>query len=139
VAGSADPSQQAYDFLFETSSIDFVKSSMLGGEGDFDSAETAKEKETKVRVLNRTTTQPPPLYISARHTLAPPLLFAHPPPPQARAAKAESERERIQLDRAALPVYPYREEFLKAVEEHQIVIIVAETGAGKWPWSSSYC
>lgn len=34
-------------------------------------------------------------------------------------------------DRASLPVYPYREEFLKAVEEHQVVIIVAETGAGE--------
>jgi HrpA-like RNA helicase len=37
-------------------------------------------------------------------------------------------------------VYPYREEFLKAVEEHQIVIIVAETGAGGLRASDShYC
>lgn len=90
-----DVAQEQYDFLFEDS-IDFVKSSMLGGEGDFETGETAKEKEIKER-----------------------------------AARAENEREKMRLDRASLPVYPYREEFLKAIEEHQIVIIVAETGAGK--------
>lgn len=30
-----------------------------------------------------------------------------------------------------LPVYPYRNELLKAIAEHQVLIIVAETGAGK--------
>ncbi|KAG1680389.1 hypothetical protein FOA52_015480 [Chlamydomonas sp. UWO 241] len=89
--------QQQYDFLFEDN-IDFIKSGFIGGEGDldFESAESAREKEVK-----------------------------------ARADLVKSEHEKIQMDRALLPVYPYREEFLKAVEEHQIVIIVAETGAGK--------
>ncbi|GLC34308.1 hypothetical protein PLESTM_000181000 [Pleodorina starrii] len=50
---------------------------------------------------------------------------------EARAAAAKSEREKIALGRSQLPVYPYREQLLKAVEEHQILIIVAETGAGK--------
>jgi len=34
-------------------------------------------------------------------------------------------------DRAALPIFPYREDLLAAVEEHQIVVIVGETGSGK--------
>jgi pre-mRNA-splicing factor ATP-dependent RNA helicase DHX16 len=34
-------------------------------------------------------------------------------------------------DRASLPIYPYRDELLAAIEAHQILILVAETGAGK--------
>lgn len=34
-------------------------------------------------------------------------------------------------DRASLPIYPYRDELLAAVEAHQVLILVAETGAGK--------
>lgn len=48
-----------------------------------------------------------------------------------RAHRAKSAREKIAADRASLPIYPFREQILQAVEEHQIVIIVAETGAGK--------
>ncbi|WOG85065.1 hypothetical protein DCAR_0104252 [Daucus carota subsp. sativus] len=39
--------------------------------------------------------------------------------------------EKLQADRRSLPVYSYREELLKAVEEHQVVIVVGETGSGK--------
>ena len=46
--------------------------------------------------------------------------------------KAElSEREALQEERRKLPVYPWREQFLEAVEKHQALVIVAETGAGK--------
>eukprot|EP00873_Tetraselmis_striata_P011748 jgi/Tetstr1/432012/TSEL_021488.t1 len=48
-----------------------------------------------------------------------------------RAAAAKSEFDRIQAERAALPMFPYREQILAAVEEHQILIIVGETGSGK--------
>jgi len=48
-----------------------------------------------------------------------------------RAAVARSEFDRIQAERAALPMFPYREQILAAVEEHQILIIVGETGSGK--------
>jgi len=37
----------------------------------------------------------------------------------------------LQDVRRKLPIYPYREELLQAVEEHQIIIIVGETGSGK--------
>lgn len=49
----------------------------------------------------------------------------------ARAALAQSERDKILMERKLLPVYPFRDELLDAVEKHQALIIVAETGAGK--------
>eukprot|EP00798_Chlamydomonas_sp_ICE-L_P001143 gene1143-3707_t len=89
-AQDGGPKQAQYDFLFEDS-IEFIKTTLLEGEGEFEEAEEAGKREA-----------------------------------QARADKAQNEREKMALD-----LYPYREDFLKAVEEHQIVIIVAETGAGK--------
>lgn len=44
---------------------------------------------------------------------------------------AQSARERIKAQREALPAYAYRDEFIQAVFENQVLIIVAETGAGK--------
>ena len=48
------------------------------------------------------------------------------------AAKAK-EREQMALAevRKTLPVYAYREEIIAAVREHQVLIIVGETGSGK--------
>lgn len=42
-----------------------------------------------------------------------------------------SEYDAIQKVRKSLPVFPYREPFLQAVEDHQVLIIVGETGSGK--------
>ena len=50
---------------------------------------------------------------------------------EAREAAAKSEFERIQHDRRLLPIFPYREALLQAVAEHQVLIIVGETGSGK--------
>ena len=44
---------------------------------------------------------------------------------------AKSELEKLQEDRKMLPIYPYRDEQLKAVDDHQILVIVGETGSGK--------
>ncbi len=49
----------------------------------------------------------------------------------AAAAAAKSDFEKLQADRALLPMFPYRDQLLAAVEAHQIVIIVGETGSGK--------
>ncbi|KAL8139986.1 hypothetical protein V2J09_006007 [Rumex salicifolius] len=46
-------------------------------------------------------------------------------------AKALSESEKLQEDRKTLPIYPYREELLQAINDHQVLIIVGETGSGK--------
>ena len=42
-----------------------------------------------------------------------------------------STREKMKETRSKLPVYPYREEFLAAVKDHQVLILVGETGSGK--------
>nr|GEX93641.1 pre-mRNA-splicing factor ATP-dependent RNA helicase DEAH1-like isoform X1 [Tanacetum cinerariifolium] len=44
---------------------------------------------------------------------------------------AKTEHEKLLADRKTLPMYPYRESLLKAVEDHQILVIVGETGSGK--------
>lgn len=45
--------------------------------------------------------------------------------------KPLTAHERILEGRKKLPVYPYRDEFLAAVKEHQVLILVGETGSGK--------
>lgn len=50
---------------------------------------------------------------------------------EAKKAAAKSEFEALQAERAALPIFPYRDQLLEAVAEHQILIIVGETGSGK--------
>ncbi|XP_062168668.1 pre-mRNA-splicing factor ATP-dependent RNA helicase DEAH1-like [Alnus glutinosa] len=44
---------------------------------------------------------------------------------------AKSAFEKLQEDRKTLPIYPYRDELLKAVHDHQVLVIVGETGSGK--------
>ena len=43
----------------------------------------------------------------------------------------EKERKKINDQRKSLPVYPFREEFLKAIRDNQVLVIVGETGSGK--------
>lgn len=51
---------------------------------------------------------------------------------KARADAAKSEFEAAGADALTLlPIYPYRQQLIDAVHEHQIVIIVGETGSGK--------
>jgi pre-mRNA-splicing factor ATP-dependent RNA helicase DHX16 len=47
------------------------------------------------------------------------------------AVKPATEHEKILEVRKKLPVFPYREEFLAAVKNHQILVLVGETGSGK--------
>ena len=42
-----------------------------------------------------------------------------------------TEHQKILEGRKKLPVFPYREEFLAAVKDHQILVLVGETGSGK--------
>jgi len=44
---------------------------------------------------------------------------------------AEEKPKTMAEVRAALPVFPYREELLRAIKDHQILIVVGETGSGK--------
>ena len=45
--------------------------------------------------------------------------------------KALTKHEQILIVRKKLPVFPYREEFLAAVKDQQVLILVGETGSGK--------
>ena len=47
------------------------------------------------------------------------------------AAEKKSEYEELQATRRSLPIYTYREELLAAIEGHQVLVIVGETGSGK--------
>ena len=44
---------------------------------------------------------------------------------------AEKKALSIQETRKSLPIYQYRDEFIKALEHYQILVIVGETGSGK--------
>ncbi|XP_027168695.1 pre-mRNA-splicing factor ATP-dependent RNA helicase DEAH1-like isoform X2 [Coffea eugenioides] len=44
---------------------------------------------------------------------------------------AKSAFDKLQDDRKTLPVYPYRDELLQAINNHQVLVIVGETGSGK--------
>ncbi|OIT40058.1 pre-mrna-splicing factor atp-dependent rna helicase deah1 [Nicotiana attenuata] len=39
--------------------------------------------------------------------------------------------EKLQEDRKILPIYPYRDDLFKAINDHQVLVIVGETGSGK--------
>ncbi len=46
--------------------------------------------------------------------------------------------ETLAETRRLLPIYPFRDDLLKAIRAHQILIIVGETGSGKLPTLSPY-
>ncbi len=50
---------------------------------------------------------------------------------EAQIDAAEKKALSIQETRKSLPIYAYRDEFIAAIEQHQILIIVGETGSGK--------
>ncbi len=54
-----------------------------------------------------------------------------PPAPQPYESKAEQRAKSIKEVRESLPVYAYRESFLAAMRDHQVLIVEGETGCGK--------
>ncbi|KAF8630925.1 hypothetical protein AX17_005282 [Amanita inopinata Kibby_2008] len=50
---------------------------------------------------------------------------------QAQIDAAEKRARTIEETRKSLPIYAYRQELIDAVKEHQVLIVVAETGSGK--------
>ncbi|KAM6936505.1 pre-mRNA-splicing factor ATP-dependent RNA helicase DHX16 [Lycodopsis pacificus] len=46
-------------------------------------------------------------------------------------SQAELKKQSMQEVRRSLPIFPYREDLLAAISEHQILIIEGETGSGK--------
>ncbi|KAB2633578.1 pre-mRNA-splicing factor ATP-dependent RNA helicase DHX16 [Pyrus ussuriensis x Pyrus communis] len=52
-------------------------------------------------------------------------------PSELLESRAKSALEKLQEDRKTLPIYTYRDLLLDAVEKHQVLVIVGETGSGK--------
>ncbi|KAI3326148.1 P-loop containing nucleoside triphosphate hydrolase protein [Xylariaceae sp. AK1471] len=50
---------------------------------------------------------------------------------EAQIDAAEKRALSIQETRKSLPIYKYRDEFIAAIEQHQILVLVGETGSGK--------
>jgi pre-mRNA-splicing factor ATP-dependent RNA helicase DHX16 len=50
---------------------------------------------------------------------------------RARARSNITAQDILRQQREALPMFQYREELLRAVKEHQVLIVVSETGSGK--------
>jgi pre-mRNA-splicing factor ATP-dependent RNA helicase DHX16 len=48
-----------------------------------------------------------------------------------RLKAAEKRAKSIEETRKGLPIYAYRDEFLAALEQYQVIILVGETGSGK--------
>ncbi|KAL6554780.1 Pre-mRNA-splicing factor ATP-dependent RNA helicase DEAH1 [Orobanche gracilis] len=51
--------------------------------------------------------------------------------PLEKSRAKRSVLEALQDERKKLPIYPFRDEFLQAVRDHQVLVIVGETGSGK--------
>ncbi|KAL7279916.1 LOW QUALITY PROTEIN: hypothetical protein ACG7TL_006325 [Trametes sanguinea] len=50
---------------------------------------------------------------------------------QQQIEEAEKRAKSIDETRKSLPIYQYRDQLLEAIKEHQVLIVVAETGSGK--------
>ncbi|KAF0900638.1 hypothetical protein E2562_033521 [Oryza meyeriana var. granulata] len=50
---------------------------------------------------------------------------------QEAADEKDMLKRELQDERKTLPIYKFRDELLKAVEEYQVIVIVGETGSGK--------
>lgn len=53
------------------------------------------------------------------------------PRPEKAASIVDDPRTEMQKVRESLPIFPLREELLAAIRDHQVIILVGETGSGK--------
>ena len=108
--GGDDDDEDKYDFVFEEEQIDFVCVDTNKG---YDNRSKKKEKHASKsyeedddeKEMNEDE--------------------------KALEMRPATKHEKILERRKKLPVYPYREEFLMALKEHQVLVLVGETGSGK--------
>ena len=46
-------------------------------------------------------------------------------------SEREKKKQTIEETQKSLPIYPFKEDLIAAMEEHQVLIIEGETGSGK--------
>ena len=96
--------EKQYDLVYDDQ-IKFIKDEIMAGDGVSSSeSESDAESESEMDEEKRT---------------------------KLALAGKLGKRAKIEADRKSLPIYPYREGLIKAVEDHQVVVIVGETGSGK--------
>ena len=108
-----------YDYVMEDQ-IDFISSQILKG--------TIRKEPppTTSTTTDGTSTDAP---TGEAHPSLDPRTLAE---QLAESEKHMTAHEKILALRKRLPVYPYREEFLEAVRENKVLIIVGETGSGRY-------
>jgi len=101
--------EKEYDFVFEDQ-IDFVMTDKRKGYDERDKKKRRSRKRSESESSSMSSDN------ESEKNLVVKSLTAH---------------EKLLEGRKKLPVFPYREEFLSAVKDHQVLILVGETGSGK--------
>jgi pre-mRNA-splicing factor ATP-dependent RNA helicase DHX16 len=103
VTSKKEVKRDNYELVFEEQEqIDFVMQESSAGYDKQKKKDIVKQEEAEKRVSDDT-----------------------------KEMRPATDHEKILAGRKQLPVFPYREDFLAAVKEHQVLIIVGETGSGK--------
>ena len=106
-----DDDEEKYDFVFEEQQIDFV---CMDSKGGYDNREKNKKRH------------PSKQYEAAEEDDD-----EKNKDDKVLERRPATKHELILEGRKKLPVYPYREDFLAALQSHQVLILVGETGSGK--------
>eukprot|EP00986_Skeletonema_menzelii_P000132 scaffold31_cov132-Skeletonema_menzelii.AAC.6 len=107
--GGGDEEEDKYDFVFEEEQIDFVCMDTNKG------YDNRKKKGTHGRKTSAEDSNEEEMNEDEK----------------ALEMRPATKHEKILEGRKKLPVYPYREEFLMALKDHQVLVLVGETGSGK--------
>lgn len=108
---SSDQEAKQYELVFDDQ-IDFVMQETTKG---YDKRDKKKLHKHKIHSISRIKDEDEPDLAESSLSVVKPI----------------TEHEKILAGRKKLPVFPYREEFLAAVKDHQILVLVGETGSGK--------
>ena len=123
--GGADRQKQ-YEYVFEDQ-IAFVEDEVLGGTGNGDSDSGGSSEGSEGRDGARRERKKRRRALSSKDGRDAERALAL----QKKQDASLTEREAMAKTRASLPIYAYREDLIRAVEDHQVVVIVGETGSGK--------
>lgn len=105
-----DDDENKYDFVFEEQQIDFVCMDTKKG---YDHRNKNKQRHPSKQYEEEGEDE------------------ERPEEERALEIRPATKHEKILAGRKELPVYPYREDFLSALQDHQVLILVGETGSGK--------